>query len=85
MTLIGLLLRGMADGDDGSQIRQALHHPAAGGASLVPAFPPPDVQGSRWLRPNRGMQHLLEEVVQIIASDLPTEGASSCRESRAPQ
>jgi hypothetical protein len=85
MTLIGLLLRGMANGNDGPQ-RPTLHpFGGTGWGHLGPELPPLDVAGARRLHPSRDIQHLLQEVVQIVAGDLPTDGASSSRDSNAPQ
>jgi hypothetical protein len=79
MTLVGLLLRGM-DGDDGGLPRPTdLPAPAGTGwAYLAPEFPPLDAAGPGRLRATRRMQDVLGEAIQIIASDIPTEGGASC-------
>jgi hypothetical protein len=78
MTLVGLLLRGM-DGDDGPQtVRPTVPtFDGTGWAYHVPEFPRMHTAGAGRLRPNRYMQQVLGEALQVIASDIPAEGGAS--------
>jgi hypothetical protein len=95
MTLMELLLRGMNAGDGAIQSPDS---PAgAGGARwsfLLPLETPHlDAaaassgrgQSSRSVQQNRRMRQALAEAIQVIASDIPAEGASTSRRVEAPQ
>jgi hypothetical protein len=95
MTLMELLLRGMDAGDGAIQRAPAAGAGGARWSFLLPLeIPHLDAvaaassgrgQSSRSMQQNRRMRQALAEAIQVIASDIPAEGASTSRRVEAPQ